>query len=57
VESVAQVPAEILGHSERGVIRPGAVADILVVDRELSIERIFLRGQEIELWENYASFQ
>ena len=42
------VPARLLGLPDRGVLREGAVADVVALDPDtLAVERVWLRGEEI----------
>jgi N-acetylglucosamine-6-phosphate deacetylase len=46
------VPARLIGLRDRGEIRPGAVADLLIIERH-RVDSVVLRGQLIESWPNY----
>ena len=41
------VPAQYLGLNQIGVIKVGAVADILQIDRNLVLQHVYVRGQKI----------
>jgi len=41
--------ADYLGLAERGRLAPGAWADVVVLDRDLNLQRVFVEGGEIEL--------
>lgn len=41
--------ADYLGLADRGRITEGACADLVIVDRDLAIERVVVEGEEIEL--------
>ena len=45
----ATIAAEHLGLSERGVLAPGAWADIVVLDTDLQLRQVFVEGEAIEL--------
>jgi N-acetylglucosamine-6-phosphate deacetylase len=39
-------PARVLGlHDEIGVLKPGARADIVVCDRDLTVWKVFVAGE------------
>ena len=42
-------PARILGIDARlGSLEAGKIADLLVLDEDLRVERVFLQGREID---------
>jgi N-acetylglucosamine-6-phosphate deacetylase len=43
----AKLPAEILGVSGKGRIRPGADADVVVLGTELTVEETIVAGEAI----------
>ena len=48
IAAQTEVPARLLGLDDRGVLRAGAVADVVVLDPDtLTVERVWLRGEEI----------
>ncbi|KAF9328655.1 hypothetical protein BG006_008190 [Podila minutissima] len=50
LEAVTLHPAVLLGIQEtKGVIKPGADADLVFLDPELFVRRVFVAGQEVEL--------
>jgi N-acetylglucosamine-6-phosphate deacetylase len=40
-------PARVLRLEERGIIEPGAVADLLVLSSQLELKAVFVRGREL----------
>ncbi|KAG0095840.1 hypothetical protein BGZ93_005394 [Podila epicladia] len=50
LEAVTLHPAVLLGIQEtKGVIKPGADADLVFLDPELFVRRVFVAGQEVDL--------
>lgn len=48
VMSATTVPAGVLGQSAHvGDLRPGMLADIVVVDQDLNLDRVFRQGEEL----------
>ena len=45
---VSTYAADYLGLTDRGRLAPGAWADVVVLDRDLQLQRIFAEGAEIE---------
>jgi N-acetylglucosamine-6-phosphate deacetylase len=43
----ATLPADHLGLEERGRLVPGAVADVVVLDREGRLQAVLIEGQAI----------
>jgi N-acetylglucosamine-6-phosphate deacetylase len=41
--------ADHLGEPERGRLRPGAWADVVMLDRDLQLQRVFVEGEDIDL--------
>lgn len=41
-------PAQVLGLSEVGCLEPGRLANLVVLDRDLSVQRVMLRGRWVE---------
>ncbi|QPF71493.1 N-acetylglucosamine-6-phosphate deacetylase [Roseateles sp. DAIF2] len=46
---LSQFPADYLGLAERGRLRPGAWADLVVLDEALRLQQVFVEGQAIPL--------
>lgn len=42
-------PAGMLGDTERGQLKAGALADIVVLDRQLQLQAVFVEGESIHL--------
>ena len=40
------LPARIAGRPELGTLAPGSVADVLVLDESLEIERVLVGGED-----------
>jgi N-acetylglucosamine-6-phosphate deacetylase len=40
-------PAKILGLADRGALRIGARADLLLLSRELKLKAVFVSGREL----------
>jgi N-acetylglucosamine-6-phosphate deacetylase len=50
VRMASLTPAQIIGWDDRiGSMQPGKLADILVLDRDLNVRRVFVGGREISL--------
>jgi N-acetylglucosamine-6-phosphate deacetylase len=50
VRMASLTPAELAGIArEVGSLEPGKRADVLVLGRELEVERVFLAGEELSL--------
>ena len=48
IMSATAVPADVLGQSERiGELRAGLLADVVVVDQDLNLAKVFRRGKEL----------
>ena len=45
----ATIAAEHLGLADRGVLEPGAWADMVVLDSDLQLRQVFVEGEAIEL--------
>lgn len=48
VASVTHRPARLLAGGAVGTLRPGAPADLLIVDEELRLQRVIVAGRELE---------
>ena len=46
VKMITETPASILGLSDRGIIKNGYRADVVVFDKELKINNVFIGGKE-----------
>ena len=46
LEAATAVPARLIGRSDLGVLTPGAMADIVVLDDSLEVQRTLLGGRE-----------
>ena len=42
-------PADYLGVKERGRLKTGCFADILVFDRQFALKEIYIEGEKIDL--------
>jgi len=49
VRRVSTLAAQYLGESERGVLAPGAFADLAVLDASLRLQRVIVEGEEVAL--------
>ena len=41
--------ADYLGMQERGRLAIGAIADIVVLDRDLNVKAVYVEGEQIDL--------
>jgi N-acetylglucosamine-6-phosphate deacetylase len=46
LSAASEVPARIAGRSDLGALEPGALADVVVVDDSLEIERVLVAGRD-----------
>ncbi|MCE4558195.1 N-acetylglucosamine-6-phosphate deacetylase [Roseateles cellulosilyticus] len=49
VRRVSTAAAEYLGLADRGRLTAGAVADVVVMDEALAVQRVFVEGEEIDV--------
>jgi N-acetylglucosamine-6-phosphate deacetylase len=47
VDAVTRTPARLLGRQDVAVLRPGAPADVVVLDDAFAVERVYVGGAEI----------
>ncbi|MGH2820824.1 MAG: N-acetylglucosamine-6-phosphate deacetylase [Actinomycetota bacterium] len=47
VRSASATPASLLGLRDLGTLRPGAAADVVVLDSSLSVRRTLVEGEEV----------
>lgn len=47
VRMVTWNQAQLMGLTTKGVIAPGADADLVLMDRELNVKKVFVRGKEL----------
>jgi len=48
-DRVSRFPADYLGLEDRGRLRPGAWADLVVLDRDLRVQQVVVEGENITL--------
>lgn len=46
-DRVSRYPADYLGLADRGRLQPGAWADVVVLDADLRVRRVFVEGEEV----------
>jgi N-acetylglucosamine-6-phosphate deacetylase len=47
IATVTSTPARVLGIGDRGVLEPGACADVVVLDDRLEIAQVVVRGTRV----------
>ena len=47
--AASSTPARLLGRDDLGRIAPGALADVIVLDRDLELQRVLRGGQDVAL--------
>jgi N-acetylglucosamine-6-phosphate deacetylase len=47
LSAASEVPARIAARPELGTLRPGSVADVVVVDDSLEIVRVLVGGDDV----------
>jgi N-acetylglucosamine-6-phosphate deacetylase len=45
--AASEVPARVAGRSDVGNLRPGAAADVVVLDDSLEIQRVLAGGEDV----------
>ena len=48
VEAVTRTPARVIGRSDIGILRPGGVADLVVLDDDFAVASVLVGGQALE---------
>jgi N-acetylglucosamine-6-phosphate deacetylase len=48
VDAVTRTPARVLGRDDIAVLRPGAPADLVVLDDDFAVKRVLLGGTLVE---------
>jgi N-acetylglucosamine-6-phosphate deacetylase len=46
LSAASALPAQIAGRPELGTLAPGSVADVVVLDDSLEIQRVLVRGED-----------
>jgi N-acetylglucosamine-6-phosphate deacetylase len=41
------IPAKVLGLDDRGRIEKGKLADLVLMDKDLAVKKVFVGGREI----------
>ena len=48
VDTVTGAPARLFWREDIGVLRPGAAADLVVLDDDFAVERVYVGGRPLE---------
>jgi N-acetylglucosamine-6-phosphate deacetylase len=40
-------PAKAIGEKERGIISPGAIANLIILDKDLNVISTFVKGRKV----------
>lgn len=48
VDAVTRTPARVVGRPDVGILRPGAAADLVVLDDDFAVASVFVRGRPIQ---------
>ena len=46
--AATSVPARIAGRPDLGTLAPGSAADVIVLDDSLEIQRVLVRGSDVD---------
>jgi N-acetylglucosamine-6-phosphate deacetylase len=47
VKMATEIPAKVLGLDDRGRIEKGKFADLVLMDKDLAVKKVFVGGREI----------
>lgn len=45
---ISKTPARVMGYTDRGIIKAGMLADLVVADGEFNVKSVFLRGNKVK---------
>lgn len=48
VDAVTRIPAQVVGRNDVGVLRPGAVADLVVLDDDFAVSSVLVGGRPLD---------